>query len=132
MSKVVGIGKLSSQIAGELAKYNKRVRDRVKDIVDDVSTELAESVKRDSPVGSRTKKKYRNGWTATTAFENANTKRVVVHNKTNYQLTHLLEHGHDMGNKRGRARAFVHVQPNNAKAQKKLVKEIEQAVKNEA
>ena len=30
MSKVVGIEKLSSQITGELAKYNKRVRDRVK------------------------------------------------------------------------------------------------------
>lgn len=132
MSKVVGIGSLSSEIVDNLTKYTDRVCNRVKNIVDDVSDELADNVKRDSPVGSRTKRKYRNGWTVTTAFENAREKRVVVHNKTNYQLTHLLENGHGMGNKRGRARAFVHIQPHRNRAKKKFLKEVEQAVKDEA
>lgn len=62
-------------------------------------------LKQTSPVGRRSKKKYKDGWRA---------KKVgsawVVHNATNYQLTHLLEKGHAL-RQGGRTRAFPHIAP---------------------
>lgn len=52
----------------------------------------------------------------------------IVHNATNYQLTHLLENGHVIRNARGtygRAPAHKHIEPVEAWASEELVERIE-------
>lgn len=52
---------------------------------------------------------YRKGWKLTTEKNQWNV-RVVIHNATNYQLTHLLENGHTTRNG-GRTKPIVHIAP---------------------
>lgn len=132
MSKKVDIEGISAEISAALGGYSSRVRDVTKRNVDEVSSELVENLKRDSPVGSRTKKKYRDGWAKKEAFENANAKRVTVYNKTNGYLTSFLENGHKKARGGGRTRARPHIRANELKAIKDLERRTEQAVKNEA
>ncbi len=53
----------------------------------------------------------------------------IVHNSKNYQLTHLLENGHDVVNAKGdtgkRAEAHKHIEPVYEWAQQELVHQIE-------
>ena len=54
-----------------------------------------------SPSSGRPNRKtpYKDGWIADERFSQKSSKRVVVWNKTNWQLTHLLENGHFITNK---------------------------------
>jgi hypothetical protein len=51
----------------------------------------------------------------------------LVHNKTDYQLTHLLEHGHAKRNG-GRVAPKIHIRPNEEKAVKEFEKRIKGAI----
>ena len=64
------------------------------DIVEEYSDKCADACKVNSPRGYRTNKPYREGWEAKEKVNKAQEKSYVVWNKTNYQLTHLLEKGH--------------------------------------
>jgi type II secretory pathway predicted ATPase ExeA len=52
---------------------------------------------------------------------------LVVHNKTDYQLTHLLEHGHVKRNGE-RFNGEVHIRPNEEKAIREYLRRIERAL----
>lgn len=74
--------------------------------------------------------KYNRGWRVKTdKLKNGGTS--IIHNATDYQLTHLLEHGHDIvgrdGTKKGRARAFVHIKP----VEEKCIKEYERLIEKD-
>jgi hypothetical protein len=57
-------------------------------------------LKNKSPKGRRTSKKYAEGWEIKeTKVKQGN--QLVIWNKTNWQLTHLLENGHLIVNKKG-------------------------------
>lgn len=120
---------ISVVIAEELQKYSEEVTDKVKQIVDDVSTELVENLKQDSPKrpGSGA---YAKSWTSKVEYEDNLIKRVRVYNSKHYQLTHLLEYGHA---KRGggRVAGIPHIKPNEEKAIEELERRIEEAIKND-
>lgn len=66
---------------------------------------------------------YNKGWTTSEVTKKNHKISVVVHNKTKYQLTHLLEKGHALVNG-GRARAFPHIEPVAEKAEDELLDNI--------
>lgn len=84
-----------------------------------------------SPVNktnSKTKGDYRKGWVVSTKKSNG-AIHCVVHNKTNWQLTHLLENPHAIRNQYGSygtSKPKVHITP----VADKYAKEFEQAVQN--
>lgn len=74
--------------------------------------------------------KYNRGWRVRTD-KLKNGGESIIYNATDYQLTHLLEHGHDIvgrdGTKKGRARAFVHIKP----VEQKCIEEYERLIEKD-
>lgn len=92
---------ISSQIAAALADYSEEVNQQLEKAKSVVADETVAYLKTNSPVGNRGK--YAKGWRKKregTGF--------VVHNATDYRLTHLLEKGHAKRNG-GRTKAEPHI-----------------------
>lgn len=70
---------------------------------------------------------YRRGWRKKQTYADTRTKRNTVHNKTDYQITHLLEYGHASRNG-GRVKPRVHIKPVEEKMVTELQERIEKAV----
>ena len=121
----VKIDGLADAIIKELSEYNQEVTDGVKQEVKAVAEECKTEIQQNSPklTGS-----YRKGWRDVVVFENANDIRVEVHNKTDYQLTHLLEDGHAKVNG-GRVEGKPHIGPAEQNAEEKLLKKVKVVVK---
>ena len=92
-----------------LEDINADIQRVVDDALLDVPKATAQLLRNTSPKGSPHLRGYAEGWT---------TKRgqgeVIVYNKTNWQLTHLLEDGHIVKNKKGtygRAHPIKHIAP---------------------
>ena len=72
---------------------------------------------------------YNRGWTIKEVEKTRTGKlSIIVHNKTHYQLTHLLEKGHALVNG-GRAKAFPHIAQVAEKAEDELINNILEFIK---
>ena len=74
--------------------------------------------------------KYNSSWAATDLAKRKNVYGKVVHNQKYYQLTHLLENGHVIVNKKGeygRTRPIKHIEP----AEQEGIQNFEQLVRAE-
>ena len=121
MNKKTDINNLATEIAEALTEYDQKVADDVKKIVEDVAKDSVNELKRTSPklTGS-----YRKGWRKKQSYEDTRTKRNTVYNKTDYQITHLLEYGHASRNG-GRVKAYPHIDSTEEKAEKTATDYIE-------
>lgn len=100
MTRVQG---LSNEIVKALAQYTDEVTEGIEKKKEDVAERAVKRLKEASPEGAT--KRYKKGW----RVSDVNGKK-IVHNKTDYQLTHLLEHGHAKVNG-GRVSARPHIRP---------------------
>lgn len=70
-------------------------------IIDRNAELCSELLKDKSPRGHRKSKAYADGWTVKKGRKQKDQYFAEVWNATNYQLTHLLENGHLITNKKG-------------------------------
>lgn len=117
----INISGLAAEIAQGLEEYSQEAADAIKKAADETAADAVRELKNTSPVLTGS---YARGWTKKTAYEDRRSKRNTVHNKTDYQLTHLLEKGHASRNG-GRVAPRVHIQP----VEEKAVAEFEKKVK---
>lgn len=106
MSKTQSV---SVQMKELLDEINEGIQRVVDEALVDVPKATAQLLRNTSPKGSPHKRKYAEGWTT-----KKGQGEVIVYNKTNWQLTHLLEDGHVIVNKKGtygRTRAIKHIAP---------------------
>jgi hypothetical protein len=118
----ININHLADEIARELARYTKEVEEEMEVAKEEVSDLVVAELRRDpSP---RLTGDYRRGWRKK-RFRN----KIIIHNKTNYQLTHLLEKGHaKVGG--GRTEAIPHIRPAEQRAIARYVGRIERALQS--
>lgn len=111
---------LVNEIVKELERYTNLVTDEMEEAKKEVAKELVNMLKQTSPEKTGD---YAKGW-KTKKVGNAQ----VVHNATEYQLTHLLEKGHvKVGG--GRVAPIVHIKPAEEKAIDEYLERVERAIK---
>ncbi|GEQ22284.1 hypothetical protein CBU02nite_27900 [Clostridium butyricum] len=103
MAKLRGLSNLSNEIAKALTEYTDEVTKGIEQEKKDKGKKAVQLLKERSPKGATGD--YAKGW----ATKNVDGKQ-VIYNKTDYQLTHLLEFGHAKRNG-GRVEAKPHIRP---------------------
>ena len=93
----------TAQLTAALKEYSTTCEQEIQKAIDDVSKEAKKRLLATSPVGRRGK--YRRGWKVTVEKRSGYYK-AHIHSKE-YQLTHLLEHGHKV--RGGHSPAIPHI-----------------------
>lgn len=110
MSNKVKPENLSNKIKYYLENWVEDIEKGVADTTDTLTKEAVTELKKKSPKGKGSRSKpYYKGWQRQKNFKN-HRYTIKIHNKTNYQLTHLLEFGHATRNG-GYTRKFSHIRP---------------------
>ena len=117
-------GSVSIQMREILDEFSDKVNEVLEKSADTVSREAVDRLHNTSP---RKSGDYARGWTV----KKESAKEVIVHNSDHYQLTHLLENGHVIRNKKGtygRAPAHKHIKPVETWANKEFQRVIEEGI----
>lgn len=122
MSKV-NVKGISKEFAKILSEYKEEVEEGISIAGDKVAKNTVSNLKKNSPKRKKNGGEYAKGWRITTIKG----KR-IIHNKTKYQLTHLLENGHAKVNG-GRVQGKPHIKPAEEQAIKEYVSEVEKVIK---
>lgn len=108
MATKVRINELKDVISDYLNEYREDIQEDVVEVTDQVTKEAVKDLKAQSPVGKRGS--YAKGWATKVQKKGKLKYHKVIWNKTDYQLTHLLEFGHATRNG-GRTKAIPHIRP---------------------
>lgn len=114
----INVTKLGRAITRELQIFNSDVEKGLEKAKEDVSKMGVQELKAGGDFKNRTGK-YRKGWRVKKEGTN-----YIIHNATDYQLTHLLERGHALKGG-GRAQAYPHIAP----TESDIIDEYEKKVK---
>ena len=116
MTNIQGI---AQEIQRQLQYYARGVSEKVDKAKDEVTDTLKADVIRDSP---ERRPSYKKGWRIKKGL-----KSNILHNATDYRLTHLLENGHAKRNGE-RYEGKPHIRPNEEKAVREFLKQVERAI----
>lgn len=113
----VGIEEFGQALIVELNEWaNTELKEAANESFEETAKEAAKMLKSSGQSYNDVTGAYRKDWTSglrnTRTSQISGLKRISVYNKENYQLTHLLEHGHQSRNG-GRVRGFSHIAPVN-------------------
>ena len=98
---------VTAQMKELLDEVDKDIQRSAERNIQTVAKESASKLRNTSPVKTGS---YARGW----SVKKNGKMDAVVHNRTDYQLTHLLENGHVIRNKKGtygRTRGIKHIAP---------------------
>lgn len=115
---------ITEQMRKIMEGYEKDVKRATNNSIDVVAKETVSKLKNTSP---KRRGDYAKSWGLERERGPAGINTVTVRNKKHYQLTHLLEYGHDVVNakgKVGRAPAYPHIGPAEEWAINELPREI--------
>lgn len=116
----IRLNELTKEVTKALQQYTDEVEKGIEEAGTKVAKNTVKNLKKTSPKETGS---YAKGW----RVAKVKGKR-IIHNKTDYQLTHLLENGHAKANG-GRVAARVHIRPAEQKAIEEYVEEVEKVVR---
>ncbi|MCM3241327.1 HK97 gp10 family phage protein [Cytobacillus oceanisediminis] len=120
---MTNVTQLSNEITRLLRTYANGVQEGINVEAEEVGKEIVSELKTD-PTPKLTGD-YRKGWRVTK--QGKRKVRVIVHNKDEYRLTHLLENGHALKNG-GRAPAYPHIRPAEQRGIDKFLQGVERVI----
>lgn len=112
MSKTIKPEELQEALQDFLENYSEDIEEDVKEATNTIIKDAKRELVQTSPKsGVARDTKYYKGWALKNGTKNKKYRYTrVIWNKTNYQLTHLLEFGHATRNG-GRTNAIPHIRP---------------------
>lgn len=116
---------VQQQMEGILENYSKDVKEATNKAIEKTARQSVRKLKDTSPKKTGD---YAKGWAVKKERSRDGIYTITVHNKTDYQLTHLLENGHVVRNKKGvygRTNGTKHIAPVEEWASSELPLEIE-------
>lgn len=116
---------VQQQMEGILENYSKDVKEATNKAIEKTARQSVRKLKNTSPKKTGD---YAKGWAVKKERSRDGIYTITVHNKTDYQLTHLLENGHVVRNKKGvygRTNGIKHIAPVEQWASSELPLEIE-------
>ena len=125
MSKSIKAELLSKEVMKVLENYSDDISETVEKDANKIGKEAVEELQQTSPTGAR--KQYRKGWKLKKGKTSKNRYSVKIYNKTDYQLTHILEFGHATADG-GRTEPQPHIRPIEEKYGEKFEKILKQDI----
>ena len=123
------VADLERAIMEELSQYKQEVTDGLKEEIQTTANECKKEVEANIVAENLIETgDYKKGWRVGKAYESKEDIRIVIHNKTDYQLAHLLEYGHAKQNG-GSVEGRPHIRPAEQNAEKKLMKRVKVIVR---
>lgn len=107
---------ISQAIMSELQAYTNELAERVNKSARSCANKLRRTLEETSPEKTGD---YKKGWKVRQVYKDQAGSQFVVHNATDYQLTHLLEYGHAIKGGTKRVKAIPHIAP----AEEMIIKE---------
>jgi len=123
---------IGDELRKVLDEYSKDLKSAANNAIDSVAKESVKKLKATSPKRPKGGR-YARGWGLQRERTPLGVNLVTVHNKTDWQLTYLLENGHVTRNKYGeygRTPAHPHIKAVEEWVQSELPIEIEKELKN--
>jgi len=122
MANTINIDQLKEQVLQSLNTYAENVTVTMKEEIQKANRNGLRMVKRKSPELTG---RYKKGWSSKKMFENSQALRFYIYNKTDWQLTHLLEYGHikwlwGIDKTPERVEAIPHIRPTREWVQQEL------------
>ena len=120
------------QINEILDDYKDDIQQGISSIAQEVAKEDVNKLRNTTTTYHVRSGDYNKGWGVKTT-KGMNSISCTVHNKTDYQLTHLLEKGHQIkrnGTKVGDAKAYKHIEPVEKQSNEKYSREVESLIRN--
>lgn len=124
MSKTIEVDLLEKEVMKYLTEYKEDISEAVENVSNRVGKEATNELKEESP---KLTGDYTKGWRLKKDKIGKNRYTVKIHNKTNYQLTHLLELGHVTRNG-GRTQPIPHIRPIEEKYKKIFEQELKKDI----
>jgi len=118
---MVSINQLNNEIMRQLNIYTHDVQEKIKTSQEELGKEAVKELKSNSPKDTGD---YRKGWRLKKEKD-----KVTVHNKTAYQLTHLLEKGH-ANRDGGRTSAQPHIGPVEERVVAEFIERVESDIQS--
>lgn len=118
---------VSAQLDKILEQYGRKADEAVEKSAKRAGRDTAKDLKNTSPKRTGA---YASSWTTKVTRSSGRLIGVTVYNKDHYQLTHLLENGHVIVNKKGeygRTKPIKHIEP----AEQEGIQNFEQLVRAE-
>ncbi|MFC3883754.1 HK97 gp10 family phage protein [Bacillus songklensis] len=112
---------IAKELTKQLAQYTTSVEEELENAKEDVTKTGVTALKAASPKETGS---YAKGWTRKKVGQD-----IIVHNRTDYQLTHLLEHGHAKAGG-GRVVGIPHIRPVEEQMVKEFEERVEKAIKS--
>jgi len=129
MSNKIKPDELEKRVMDYLQNYKEDIDEEVMETVDEVTKQARDELKQVSPRGKGSRDNpYHKGWAIKLSKKRTGVYHKVIWNKTNYQLTHLLEFGHATRNG-GRTRAIPHIRPIEEKYNVKFVDKLDNKIR---
>lgn len=121
----VKIDNFDKELSKILEEYADNITEGTQKAVEEAAKVAKKEAKSGSPVGKRGR--YQKGWSIKQKKSRLGVE-ATVYNRTDYQLTHLLEKGHALRGG-GRSRAIPHIAPAEKNAIKNITKAVEKIAK---
>lgn len=117
---------IGMKIIKELETYSNDLVERVNISSKKCANKLKREIQGNSPEKTGD---YKKGWRVRQVYKSHTLSQYVVHNATDYQLTHLLEFGHAIKGGTQRVKPIPHIAPAEEKIADEFMNEIEKAVR---